>query len=72
MGGTHHVINQMIESSAWLLEEITQYAVGSKLSRDMKITLSSCQRYVTSSSRYQGEMLILAIILGSSTIFKTS
>ena len=49
MGGTHHAINQVIESSAWLLEEIIQYAVDSKLSRAMNRTLSSFQKYVTSS-----------------------
>jgi len=53
MGGTHHAIIQVIESSGWLLEGTTQYAIGSKLSRDMKRTLSSFQKYVTSSSCYR-------------------
>ncbi|KAG6382129.1 hypothetical protein JVT61DRAFT_772 [Boletus reticuloceps] len=44
MGGTHHVITQVIESSAWLLDEIAQYAMRSELSRDMKRALSSSQR----------------------------
>lgn len=51
MGGTHHAISQVIEYSGWLLEEIAQYAAGSKLSKDMKRTLNSFQKYVT-SNRY--------------------
>ena len=72
MGGTHHAINQVIDNSAWLLEEITQFAVGSKLSKDMERTLNSFQRHVTSSSLYQGETRILTITLGSSATFKMS
>ena len=71
MGGTHHAINQVIEISGWLLEEITRYAMGSKLSRDMNRTLKSFQMYVTLSSRYQAETRVLTIILGSSTVFRT-
>ncbi|KAG6374159.1 P-loop containing nucleoside triphosphate hydrolase protein [Boletus reticuloceps] len=44
IGGTHHVIVQLIACSGWLLDETTQYAMRSVLSRDMKRALSSFQR----------------------------
>ncbi|KAF8557899.1 kinase-like protein [Imleria badia] len=44
MGGTHHAISQVIQSSGWLLDEITQYAATSRLSKDMNRTLASFQR----------------------------
>ncbi|KAF8438394.1 P-loop containing nucleoside triphosphate hydrolase protein [Boletus edulis BED1] len=44
MDGTHHLIVQLIACSGWLLDEITQYAMRSVLSRDMKRALSSFQR----------------------------
>ncbi|KAF8557843.1 hypothetical protein OG21DRAFT_1504813 [Imleria badia] len=44
MGGTHHAISQVIQSSGWLLDEITQYAATSRLSKDMNRTLESFQR----------------------------
>ncbi|KAF8132017.1 hypothetical protein EV363DRAFT_1164405 [Boletus edulis] len=44
MGGIHHAISQVIESTGWLLDEITRYAMRSELSRDMKRALNSFQR----------------------------
>ncbi|KAG6382094.1 hypothetical protein JVT61DRAFT_736 [Boletus reticuloceps] len=44
MGGTHHAITQVIESSGWLLDEIALYALRCELSRDMKRALNSFQR----------------------------
>ena len=55
MGGTHHAIGQVIQSSGWLLDEITRYAATSRLSKDMDRTLKSFQKYVTLNSRYEGE-----------------
>ncbi|KAF8438392.1 P-loop containing nucleoside triphosphate hydrolase protein [Boletus edulis BED1] len=51
MGGTHHAIIQVIESSGWLLNEVTQYAMRSELSRDMKRTLNSFQRELNNLQR---------------------
>ncbi|KAF8420754.1 P-loop containing nucleoside triphosphate hydrolase protein [Boletus edulis BED1] len=52
MGGTHHAITQVIESSGWLLDEIALYAMRCELSRDMKRALHSFQRWVTLGSLY--------------------
>lgn len=49
MGGTHHAITQVIEYAGWLLEEIVQFTARYKLSKDMKKTLNSFTRYITSN-----------------------
>ena len=51
MGGTHHAISEVAEYSGWLLEEIAQYTEGTKLPKELKKTLKTFQKYVT-SDRY--------------------
>lgn len=48
MGGTHHAIMEVIEYSGWLLEEILQYTEGTKLPKELKKTLNTFMKCVTS------------------------
>ena len=54
MGGTHHMINQVVQNSGWLLDEIMQHTAPSALSEDMNKALKSFQKYVVSNCLPRG------------------
>ena len=72
MGGTHHMINQVVQNSGWLLDEIRQYTAPSALSEDMNKTLKSFQKYVVSNCHCQEGDSMRIITLGSSKSFERS
>ena len=66
------MINQVVQNSGWLLDEIRQYTAPSALSEDMNKTLKSFQKYVVSNCHYQEGDSIRIITLGSSKSFERS